>query len=94
MLRALAFVPVAEALSANDYMWGARPKDAEELLSFFDATKGTGFFRPILEPAAYPAADTDAMPPPMRLRNVASQYPTPAWNQCDATLKEEARTNN
>ena len=30
----------------------------------------------------------------MRLHHVAPLYPPEAWNPCDATIQEEARTNN
>ena len=90
MMGAVAFLPLTDVPDAIDFLRNECPQEAEELLEYFDATYATGTYRQIRQPAA----DPDAAPPPMRIRHVAPRYPPDVWNQCEATIQQQARTNN
>lgn len=93
MIDALAFLPLEDVDEGMRYLKTVIPQDppeAEELLMYFDCTYVIGSFRLIQQPVAM---SSDALMP-LRMRHVPPMFAPHLWNVHDATMNNNARTNN
>ncbi|KAG7165673.1 putative MULE transposase domain-containing protein 4 [Homarus americanus] len=93
MIDALAFLPLDNVDEGMRYLKTVIPQDppeAEELLMYFDCTYVSGSFRPIQQPVAM---SSDALMP-LRMRRIPPMFAPHLWNVHDATMNNNARTNN
>ncbi|KAG7172064.1 hypothetical protein Hamer_G001049 [Homarus americanus] len=90
MLDALAFLPLEDVIEGMKYLKTVIPSETEELLMYFDRTYVSGSFRLIQQPVAMPS---DALMP-MRMRHTSSMFAPHLWNVHDATMNNNARTND
>lgn len=90
MLDGLAFLPEDQVAQGMAYLLDNTPPGLEPLVDYFNATYVTGTFRRIQPPSTEPAGDL----PPIRMRRIPPLYPPSLWNVHQATMNDEARTNN
>ncbi|KAG7159849.1 putative MULE transposase domain-containing protein 6, partial [Homarus americanus] len=93
MIDALAFLPLDNVDEGMRYLKTVIPQDppeAEELLMYFDCTYVSGSFRPIQQPVAM---SSDALMP-LRMRRIPPMFAPHLWNVHDATMNNNACTNN
>ncbi|XP_074641183.1 uncharacterized protein LOC141898931 [Tubulanus polymorphus] len=83
MLDGLAFLPVDDVPAGLAYLLENVPDEVIELLDYFNSTYVNGSWRPVSSPNGI-----------VRLRKVPPMYEPSIWNVREATLTNDARTNN
>lgn len=99
MLDGLAFLPVTQVEAGMQFLRTVIPDHdgLSDLVDYFDSTYVTGSARRIHrrpQPSATDASAPVVGLPSLRLRRLPPAFPPRTWNVHDATLNDDARTNN
>ncbi|KAG7167094.1 hypothetical protein Hamer_G005427 [Homarus americanus] len=87
MIDALALLPLEDVIEGMRYLKTVIPPEAEELLMYSDRTYVSGSLQ---QPVAMPS---DALVP-LIMRHTSPMFAPHLWNVHDATMNNNARTNN
>ena len=90
MLDGLAFLPLDEVNNGMHFLKANTPEGLEDLVQYFDSTYVSGSYRRIQPPPAQP----DGPLPAIRVRRAPPLFPPTVWNVHEATITDNARTNN
>lgn len=90
MLDGLAFLPVCDVTQGLGYLKSVVPDGLVPLVEYFDSTYVSGPMRALQQPITPNAIGGVRL----RLRRAGPNFPPAIWNVNEATINDEARTNN
>ena len=91
MIDGLALLPEEDVPAGMQYLRDncpLHPPAVQDLVNYFDSTYVTGRFRQLQQPRLQDQIQ------PARIRRIPPRFPLALWNVHNATINDEARTNN